>query len=159
MYTEARWSSTAFRPEYTRGTATVSGNAKTSRSTRQARTFEHGLRGEVEFVEKDPVPRLEGLEEDSVAPCELASFAAVHGEVQAQQVHHVRLLAQVDADHLVARGSRQGSDQARLANTGRTLEQQATANEQRPHRIQCSESEYKASGKASVIRRIASDSD
>lgn len=51
--------------------------------------FQDGLRGEVEFVEEDPVALFEGLQEGAVAPGELAASAALNREVGAKEVGNI----------------------------------------------------------------------
>lgn len=68
-------------------------------------TFEDRLRGQVELIKKDPVAFFEGTEEDTIVPLELTSFSAFNWKIGSEEIHHVCLLRQVDADDLVARGS------------------------------------------------------
>ena len=46
----------------------------------------------------------ERVQEDPVAPREIAPLPPVHGKVEAQQIHHIRLLAEIDAYDGVATG-------------------------------------------------------
>ena len=89
----------------------------------RVQTLEHGLRREVELIEKNPVAVLERREEGAVGPSELARRAAIRGQVGSEEVHHVRLLAEVDADQVMARSLRQRGYQAGLTHARRTLEE------------------------------------
>ena len=69
---------------------------------RRVEALQHALRREVELVQQHPVPVLHRGQKRPVRPPKNARVAAVRGQIRAQKVHHVRLLAQVDANERVA---------------------------------------------------------
>ena len=55
-------------------------------------TLQHGLAGEVQLVEQDPVAGLHGCEEGPAPPGELSSLAALYWKVCPEQVGQVSLV-------------------------------------------------------------------
>jgi hypothetical protein len=52
---------------------------------------------QIQLVQENPVAGLQGSQKGPIRPGKLSRQAALHGQVRTQQVHHVCLLAQVDA--------------------------------------------------------------
>ena len=81
--------------------------------------LEHGLRRQVQLVQQDPAPPSERAQQRPVAPRE----AVVGGQVRADQVLHVAVLAEVDALQLPAAAPRERADQRRLPDARGALQQ------------------------------------
>ena len=56
---------------------------------------------QVELIQQHPVALLDGLQQGPIAPGKVAGCPVRGWQVGSQQVHHVRLVAQVDAHQLV----------------------------------------------------------
>lgn len=88
-------------------------------------TLKNGLVREVELVQHDPLAGLDGLKENTVAPLEalLPRCFGDGGQVGAEEVAEIGLLGEVDADDGVAERGAEGFDDGRLADAGRTFQE------------------------------------
>ena len=74
------------------------------------KTLKNTLSRQVELVQKHPRSRLHGLEQRPIRPDELASAPLRRGQVGPQEIHHVRLVAEVDANEHLPHGLTHGLD-------------------------------------------------
>ena len=95
-------------------------------------TLQNTLSRQVELIQKHPRPRLHGLEQRSVRPDKLASFPFRGGQVGPEEVHHIRLIAEVDANECLANSLTHGLDQGRLTDSWATFQQDRPGQLHRP---------------------------
>lgn len=125
-----------FRDESEQGTRSADSTYHHAQGTRlhfgaviehRVEALEDGLGGQVQLVEEDPVAVDQRVQEGAVDPGEGARGRVRHWQVAAQQVHHVRLLGQVQARHPVPRTLAERHDQRRLADTRRPFQENGLA--------------------------------